>query len=212
MAESRPTEVGASRAAPAASRPRGRPSRCASRRAAHASRPPSSCAPSRRSAPASPASRSDLAVHLHLRQGRLRLRRERLQQVRRPRRSRTTAAAPCHPPPPRRRDGPRSPAPGAVAPSAGRTDPASRNSRENVSWLGIPFSSVMKSRSHGSRTHPKSSMSTHMRPPISIDSSAIASVSCRSWRLALPRRAGPQHLEKPTESPASRLSFLGSKR
>ena len=29
-----------------------------------------------------------------------------------------------------------------------------RNSRENVSWLGIPFGSVMNSRSQGSQTHP----------------------------------------------------------
>ena len=94
----------------------------------------------------------------------------------------------CRPPPPRRRDGPPSPAPRRSS-AFRRPDGSSiRNNRENVSWLGIPFSSVMNSRSHGFQTHPKSSMSTHVRPPVSIDGSAIVSTSCRSWRLALPLR------------------------
>ena len=49
-----------------------------------------------------------------------------------------------------RRGGPPTSAPGPAAPSgAGRA--STLNSRENVSWLGIPFSSVMNSRSETSQ-------------------------------------------------------------
>ena len=138
MAESQPTEVGASRAAPAASRRRGGPSRCASRRVRGPCQPVDATGvpPIRADCPdTSPRPRAAslvalerqrvvaafghdrrrgaalrahrvrrhraplhvdqlqqlrqrrdlvrLAVHLHLRQGQFRLRRERLQQVRR---------------------------------------------------------------------------------------------------------------------------------
>lgn len=64
----------------------------------------------------------------------------------------------------------------------------SRKIRENVSWLGIPFSSRRKSRNKTSRSTAKSAKSEQLSAPQIDAVSAIVRTSKRSCRLAFPVR------------------------
>ncbi len=60
------------------------------------------------------------------------------------------------------------------------TGSSSRNTRENVSWLGKPFSSARNSRSRRSRSSANSAKSTQLSAPQTDATSAIVRISRRS--------------------------------
>jgi hypothetical protein len=65
-----------------------------------------------------------------------------------------------------------------------------RNTRLNVSWLGMPCSRRRKSRNSSSFASPKSAMSEHDSAPHSVAASAMTNTSRRSCLALAARGSG----------------------
>ncbi len=68
------------------------------------------------------------------------------------------------------------------------TGSSSRNTRENVSWLGTPLRRPRNAANSARRSRPKCAKSTQLSAPQIDAVSAITSTSTRSCRWALPVR------------------------
>ena len=90
------------------------------------------------------------------------------------------------------------------------TGSSKRNTRLNVSWLGIPCSRRRNCRNNGSLEEPKSAMSAQLSAPQSTAASATTRISGSSWRAFAARGSGsdPNASWKRSIRPPS---YLGSR-